>query len=353
MKRILTLSIFLMPLLGIAQTDSLPTRALTFSGYVETYYNYDFSNPTNHQRPEFTYNHRRHNEVNLNLAFVKANYQKDRLRANLGFMAGNYVQYNLSAEPISLQHIWEANVGVALGKKRHWWFDMGIMPSHIGFESAVGKDCPTLSRSLVAENSPYYEAGAKLSYQSGNQKVYFAAMLLNGWQRIRRPDGNQTPIFGTQLTLTPSQRFKFNWSTYIGNELPKRVAQWRYYNNLYAIVEVGQRWQITAGFDIGRQTFKEAESSTWWTPVLIARYHRDKWAMAFRYEQFRDEDGIIISEVGRLNGLSYNIDFFILKNAMLRFELRNLSSREPFFDGPDLLLRNNNTCASMALIGHF
>jgi len=27
--------------------------------------------------------------------------------------------------------------------------------------------------------------------------------LLNGWQRIRRPDGNTTPAFGHQLTWTP------------------------------------------------------------------------------------------------------------------------------------------------------
>jgi Putative beta-barrel porin-2, OmpL-like. bbp2 len=353
MIRILTLLAFLVPTFSTAQIDSVPVRALTWSGYLETYYNFDFSNPANHQRPEFTYNHRRHNEVNLNLAFLKANYQRDRMRANLGLMAGNYVQYNLSAEPFSLQHIWEANVGVALDKQQRWWFDMGIMPSHLGFESVIGKDCPTLSRSLVAENSPYYQAGAKLSYTSTNQKFYAAALLLNGWQRIRRPDGNQTPALGSQITITPSSRFKLNWSTYIGNELPKRVAQWRFYNNIYTIIEANSHFQLTVGFDFGRQNAQNLPTSRWWTPVLIARYHKNRWATAFRFEHFRDNDGVLIADAVGVTGLSWNFDINVTKNSMMRFELRNLSTIEPFFDGTNNELDRNNTCVSMSLIGHF
>ena len=31
-----------------------------------------------------------------------------------------------------------------LAKKKNLWIDAGILPSHIGFESAVSKDCWTL-----------------------------------------------------------------------------------------------------------------------------------------------------------------------------------------------------------------
>jgi hypothetical protein len=40
------------------------------------------------------------------------------------------------------------------------------MPSHIGFESVISADCWTLTRSLLAENSPYYETGMRLEATS-------------------------------------------------------------------------------------------------------------------------------------------------------------------------------------------
>jgi hypothetical protein len=64
-----------------------------------------------------------------------------------------------------------------LSKKQNLWLDAGIMPSHIGFESAVSADCWTLTRSLLAENSPYYETGIKLGYVSKDEKLYISALL--------------------------------------------------------------------------------------------------------------------------------------------------------------------------------
>ena len=54
----------------IAQTEDAPK--VTFSGYVETYYNYDFDQPSGGERPSFLYNFDRHNEFNVNLALLKA-----------------------------------------------------------------------------------------------------------------------------------------------------------------------------------------------------------------------------------------------------------------------------------------
>jgi hypothetical protein len=76
-----------------AQIDSL--NKLTFSGYGEMYYSYDFANPENHEKEDFIYNHKRHNEFNANLLIVKANYSDVTTRGNIALMAGNYPQYNL------------------------------------------------------------------------------------------------------------------------------------------------------------------------------------------------------------------------------------------------------------------
>src|ERR1035437_8980852 len=89
-----------------AQTDTTkPT--ISYTGYAEVYYSYDFSNPANHERPSFFYNFNRSNEVNLNLGFINASYAAKNVRANFGLMAGTWAQYNSSAEQPLLQHLWQ------------------------------------------------------------------------------------------------------------------------------------------------------------------------------------------------------------------------------------------------------
>ncbi len=96
-----------------AQSDS---TSLTFSGYAETYYAYDFGEPDHHNRPGFIYSHNRSNEVNLNFGFLKAAYASSNVRANLALGAGTYMNANLAAEPGVLRNIFEANAGVKLSK---------------------------------------------------------------------------------------------------------------------------------------------------------------------------------------------------------------------------------------------
>ena len=160
-----------------AQNDSTKSP-FKFSGYLETYYSYDFGNPSNHNRPGFIYSHNRHNEVSLNLGFIKMAYEKDNLRANLALMTGSYANANLATEPGVLKNIYEANIGFKVSKIKSVWVDAGIFASHIGFESAIGKDCWSLTRSILADNSPYYESGVKVSYNSDNGKLFLRTSIL-------------------------------------------------------------------------------------------------------------------------------------------------------------------------------
>ncbi len=106
-------------------TDTTSVSPLAISGYAEVYFSYDLSEPRNGERPVFLYNHRRHNEVALNLGFIKAAYNRQNVRANLALMAGTYPQYNLAEEPTDLRSVLEANVGLRLSAKRDLWLDAG------------------------------------------------------------------------------------------------------------------------------------------------------------------------------------------------------------------------------------
>src|SRR5215510_14432049 len=169
MKKGFAISPVFLSIAAIAQ-DSTSEKAtpLTFSGFAEAYYSYDFNKPVDNNRPWFLYSHNRHNEFNANLAFVKGSYNAERIRANIAVAVGTYMNANYAAEPGVLKNIYEANVGVKISKTKNLWIDGGIFSSHIGFESAQSSTCWTLTRSMVADNTPYYESGAKLTYTSDN-----------------------------------------------------------------------------------------------------------------------------------------------------------------------------------------
>lgn len=315
----------------------------TFSGYIDTYYSYDFGNPENHTRPGFLYNYNKHNEVNLNLGLGKVNYAKDNVRANLAIMAGTYAEYNLAAEQGLLKNVYEANVGVKISKDHNLWIDAGIMPSHIGFESAIGKDCMTLTRSILAENSPYYEAGVKIGYTSKSEKWYLAVMYLNGWQRIQKVEGNQTPAFGTQVTYKPTSAVTLNWSTYVGNEQPDVDRKWRYFNDFFGQFKVSEKVNLIAGFDIGVQqtTNGSSDYDVWYAPIVMAQYKpTNKIQIAARGEYYQDKKGVIIATATpngfKTYGFSANFDYLVTDNVIFRLEARTLNSKD------DIFLRNNN-----------
>ena len=229
------------------------------------------------------------------------------------------------------------------------------MPSHIGFESAVSKDAWALTRSLVADNSPYFESGARLSYTSDNRRLSLAALALNGWQLITRVDGNSLLSYGTQVYYKPTDKIALNYSTFFGTDKPDSNRLWRYYHNFYGIFQFSDKIGLTAGFDIGgeKESVNDKDNNTWYTPVAILRITpNDKFGIAFRGEYFSDENGVIIASGTpngfKTTGLSANLDFMPIKNAALRFEIRNLNSKDRIFTDSDGNLSKSNTAITFS-----
>jgi hypothetical protein len=330
---------------ALAQSpDSTAKPSLIFSGYAEVYYVHDFTAPkTGQERPGFLYNHKRNREVNVNLAFLKAAYAAQRVRANLAVQVGTYPQYNYAAEQELVKNMFEANAGLKLSKTRDLWLDGGIFVSHIGFESAISKDCWTLTRSLVAENSPYYLAGAKLTYASPDGRWTLLGGLFNGWQRVRRLDGYGGPSISTQVQFRPSAKLTLNYSAFFGSDRPDSLRQGRMYHNLYAIWQPG-KVGVILGFDVGSDRKPVVEGRrvgsgryTWYSPVAIVRYRAsDNISLAGRVEYYDDKNGVIIA-TGTRNGFqtwgySVNVDVAVTPQALFRVEGKLYNSRDAIFE---------------------
>lgn len=331
-----------------AQQDSIShATKFTLSGLVDLFYVYDVSQPQSTKRQPFLSNYNRHNEINLNLGFIKLATEHKRYRANIALQTGTYVNDNYAAEPEVLKNILEANVGIALHRENKLWLDAGIMPSHIGFETAIATDNATMTRSILAENSPYFMTGAKLTF-SPNENWEIAGLILNGWQRIQRLQGSSWPSFGTQIVFNHSPGTIFNWSTFIGTNDPDSTRRMRYFNNFYSKHQLSRRFGLVLGLDIGTQqrTKNSSVFDVWFSPVIIGQFTVAKnWKTAFRAEYYQDKTGIIIP-TGTPNGFetfgfSVTLDYAPVDIILCRLEVRWLNSQDNIFESPVGLVNNN------------
>ena len=341
--------IFLLPTSIVAQDSTLDqNKKLLFSAYVEAYYGYDFSKPADNKRPSFLYNFNRANEFNINLAYIKASHKSERTRLNLALAAGTYMQANYAEEPALLQFVLEANVGLRLSKKNNLWLDIGIMPSHLGFEGPISSECWTLSRSMAAENSPYFQTGARLGYTSKNEKWNFAVLALNGWQNITRKDNFSLINWGTQLQYKPGNETVLNYSTFIGTVFPDTARRMRYFHNLYAILPLATKWGLILGTDIGQEetSANDATLKTWFTPQAIIRYKpTSKMAVAMRGEYYSDPNGLVVvyalPDEFKATSLSLNLDYIPFHQTFVRIEGRWLNNQTAVFPKDGAFSENN------------
>lgn len=310
---------------------------LTFYCFVDGYFGYDFHDPASHVRPGFLYSHNRTNEFALNQGLVGARYQDAHVRAALGLHAGTYVEANYAAEPNTLKNIYEAYAGFRPTTKT--WLDVGVFSSHIGLESAISKVNITLTRSLMAENTPYFETGARLTYEP-SAKLTLTAFALNGWQNIR--ETNRSKAFGTQIQWKPTAKLLLNSSTFFGNEQPQDSARrYRYFHDFYLTYTATDRLTLALVFDIGQQRrVPTSGTDTWHTGAAFLRYKlNEQWAAAARAEYYYADRGVIIAAFAPaatdpnflVRGASLNLDYAPTAHVLARIEGRVLNSPQSRF----------------------
>ena len=323
-------------------THNEKKSSLIISGYADIYYQYDFNKPADKLRPPFLYNFKRHNEINTNLILLKASYDGKKIRANLGVMAGNYAKYNLASETELFRYFYEANIGYKFSERVS--IDVGIFPSHIGFESVITKDNWNLSNSVPAENSPYYETGIKFNYQP-NEKWSASFFVLNGWQNIK--DHNSSKAIGTQVVFKPNEKRLFNSSGFIGDEKPDSAKQLRLFHDFYSSYNINSKLRALFMLDLGAERRIDKEGYNKWlgTALLLQYSFAKKLAAAARAEFYKDKNGVIISNYlpaqFETTGLAFNLDIYPTKNFVIRAEMRSLHSKNKIYTRNNVAVQSN------------
>ncbi len=336
-----------------APTDTTPK--ITFGAFVDGYFAWDFGRPPAFDRSfaggtPFTTQPSRHNEFNVNLAFVETKIDAPHYRGRLAIQAGTSVQSNYAGEPTKgtisgpslARMLQEAVVGVKLAD--NVWVDAGIFYSHIGTESWASRDNPTYSRSLIADYSPYYQSGVKFTW-TPNAKLTAQLDVVNGWQNIS--ENNSGKGAGVRLDYATDANTTVSYFNLISSEATSRL---RVFNGLGVKRAMG-KLSVLAEADIGSQSrgANVSGQSTWYGWTAIARVQATpKVAVVARVEGYDDKDQVIIATGSYVAGTatvanpafqavggSFGVDVSPYARVAWRTEVRGFGNKHALFpNGP-------------------
>lgn len=310
---------------------------ITLGAFIDGYYAWDGNRPYNFDRA-YTTQPARHSEFNVNLAFVEAKLTGPRVRGRLALQWGTSVQSNYAAEPrigsvsgpsVS-QFIQEATVGYQLASTL--WLDGGIFFSHIGCEGWISRDNLAYSRSLMADYSPYYETGVKLTW-AASSAITAQLVVMNGWQNISKY--NTPPAAGVRVDYAVSPRVTLTYDNFVGNVAADSLAaQVRFYQDFMVQYNPSDRWQVLVMAAIGVQGHSTASggTATWRGASLTAKYHpTPRLGVVARLEHYADPDQVIV-RTGlptsfQTSGASLGLDVALAARLLWRTEVRGFSSR--------------------------
>ena len=367
-----TTSIFLVCMLVSSQVRAQSTNdstklsfatsngRISLEGYVDTYFSYSLDHPKDATHPYFV-SFTRDNEININLAYISLKYTSDRVRATLTPGYGTYMNANYASERQTLQNLLEANVGIRIFKNKGIWLDMGVITSPYTTETAYSFDQLVYTRSLGAENTPYYLTGAKATLPLGAAWTAYL-YLLNGWQVIQ---SQHDPLdFGSQLEFKPSDKWDVNWNTYIGNESSINHPDYRtrYFADIYATYSPTQKWTFSADAYSGWQQIDDGQNPVtrnWWNANVCAKYSFiPGQSFSARVEHFHDPYQVLVTPVTpvsgfRLSSASLGYNLAVTDQVLFRLEGRYFQSQEQLYPLRDGSYANNDSWLTVGITARF
>lgn len=327
-----------------AQDSLKHENQLTISSYADTYFSTFDTQSSQQDFQPYTAVGARDNSFGVNIAQIGLNFENKYIRSEVIFHMGDIAQATWSDDFPYLQ---AANVGMKLSEGL--WLDAGFFSTHLGTESYLPKNNMLSSIAVLTYNEPFYQSGAKLSWDA-SEKWYIEGWVLNGYHSF--VDNNDSKSVGILVSHSISDNTSITYTNLYGRESEDDMAlkQRRFYQNIY----FNQNWNdqvfLTIGFDYATQTnsnITNAEDpATMYGGVITGRYQfNPKWSITARGELVNDEHGFISGLITdtdgdlaglEIFGLTFGTEYRPVDQAYLRAECRYLQAPdnlEIFFDG--------------------
>lgn len=349
MKKYVILLLINILILSNAKAQLLASENINVEAYVDTYYAYDFSEPLNKDRPYVT-QAVRHNEFNINWAFIRANYENENIRASVGLQTGTYVQTNYAAEPNDLTRmLYNTYAGYKITEGV--WIDAGIFGGHTGYESPLSIENEVYTRALATEYTPYYQAGVRLT-AALSEKVTLTGVLLNGWQIIA--ETNDAKSYGFNINFALNDQWEVNYGNLLGNEGTLTTgSKYRIYNHFYIKHSPSEQFHLMLSLDHGMQeAWNSDETANFFFATFLGGWQiSQKIDLGFRYEYVTDDNEILIATdtgEGFNNHIgSVSLNFRPMEQFAIRSELRVAGGEDFIYTGEEGLYKG----ASQFIVG--
>jgi hypothetical protein len=337
--------------------------SIKFGALVDTYYGYDFDNPTALDE-SYTTVASRHNEFNVNLAYIDAKISSEKIRGRVALQTGTSVTVNYAGEsnglgsingpgqsktPPLAENIQEATLGYRVTDKL--WIDAGIMFSYLGFDGWITKNNWTYLHSMESDFSPYYQSGVRATYQWSDE-LSTQLNVMNGWGNIY--ETNENKALGLQVAYAPKAGYTLTYSNFWGNEVSNL---YRFFNDFILMVPLTSQLKMALVYDLGLQARPlGAGTSVWQSFTGEAHYQLSPvYAMTVRGEYFRDPNQVI-AVTGTPNGFqtwgaSINGDLTLAEHLLWRNELRARWSKGPIFPGKSGNMTQDSVLVTSVTLG--
>ena len=346
-------------------------KSVEVSGFIDTYYSYNFANPKDNLgsggdfvRPDllevraFDREHDSFTLSNVEISVFKQSTESDPI--GFGFTT-NYgeIARRLTFVPVEMTSntrvddddftvsqgfvTYKAPIGKGID------FKFGKFATWIGAELWESVDNPNYSRSLLYQNAiPFTHTGLAVSYPLLD-KLTATGYFVNGWDTF--VDNNNAKTFGYQFIWAITENTSFIVNGSHGAEQDADLVEdaegnWRHFWDLILAMKPLANTSINLNFDYGTEEdgamsggnfFLGSGTGQWWGIAGIVNQDlSDSVGVAFRGEYFDDKDGARLG-VDELDiwEITFTTNIKIRENLLVRPEIRYDEANQEVFNGQD------------------
>lgn len=331
--------------------DDPDKKTFTLSGYVETFYQWNFNRPANgisNYRGFDT----RHNSLTLSNAVLDAGFHTKSLLGRIAIQYGHTPATNYAQEP-SLsgadgagessdelwRHLQRASVGWQASKIV--LLEAGLFLTNIGVESLVVKDNWNWSRTNAFVRLPNYQTGIKATLHATDRLAVITG-IFNGWNNI--VDNNDEKSILLQAQYKVKERISTSVAYFGGVERDGGAPEgrpWRHAMDAYAQIDATDWLQLAAEVSGGIE--KTRFGLHWFAATAV--YTRAKtleWLyVALRADRLWEDPAANALGTSRsylvpakhVTSLTATLDARPLKGLSLRLEYRHDRAQEDLYFG--------------------
>jgi hypothetical protein len=323
------------------ETTTAPSPAgpgVQLHGFVDVYAAWNPNQPSDRDsfQPGTGTTAQKANEFGLNLSALDLSLDANPVGFHVVGVAGTGTDVVHASElhPNNVRYVYQASVSYRLRVGRGVLFELGIQPSHIGYESFFSKDNWNYTRGWMGEFSPYYQTGLKVA-TSFDDHWSGQLWLLNGWQSVE--DNNGGKSFGTQVAYA-KDALGVTVNTFFGPELNDDSSHWRSFVDFVGTLKISSNVLLATSLDLGEQRRPALPPARWegvslWVRTLLSSSSSS--FLSLRAEAFHDPDAAVSPLPQTLFGTTLTFETRPHQQLVLKLEGRYDRSTADGFGGPD------------------